>query len=38
MNTELWGDDTGKDAARLLQRLRDEMTLAGSRTMLFPHF
>jgi len=29
MNTELWGDGTGKDAARLLQRLRDGMTLAG---------
>jgi len=38
MNTELWGDGTGKDAARLLQRLRDGMTLAGELHHAVPAF
>ncbi len=38
MNTEGWGGGTGKDAARLLQSLRDGMTLAGEPRRAVPAF
>jgi len=38
MNTGLWGGGTGKDAARLLQSLRDGMAVAGEPRRAVPAF